>query len=153
MRYTSWQDVVARYPGAAKIGAGNDGENFELSFGQPAEATVDASLALRYTVPLANTPSLAPFAVRDISTDLAYWKMVWMTLDKDKEKVLRDSINERLAALSTGSMMLTTSAGLIQPSLGAYGTHQNFPNVSGMDCVENWDVSSAELEATEDARW
>jgi hypothetical protein len=85
--------------------------------------------------------------------DLAYYKMQWMAMEEPRRKALETSIYRRLAALSTGSMMLTNSAGLIQPSLGVFGTHQDFPNVSGMDCVENWAVSSAELQATEDARW
>lgn len=152
MRYTSWQDVTARYPAAAKIGTGNDGENFELSFGQPSEATVDASLALRYTVPIANTPSLTPFAIRDVATDLAYWKMAWMTLKEEHEKILRESINDRLTALSTGSMALVSSAGLISQSLGVWGTHQDYPNISGVDCVGDWAVSSEELQAVEDSR-
>lgn len=152
MRYTSWQDVVARYPGAAKIGSANDAENSELSYVRPSEDSVDAHLAQRYTVPIANTPSLTPYVIRDVATDLAYWKMAWMTLEEGKEKVLRESIDKRLTALACGSMALVTSAGLTYPSLGVWGTHEDYPNISGMDCVEDWSVSSLELQATEDAR-
>jgi phage gp36-like protein len=142
MRYTSWEDVVARYPGAAKLPAANDANNFDNSFGQPAEATVDASLALRYSVPVANTPSLTPYAVRDVATDLAYWKMAWMSLSKEHEAILRESVNDRLHALSTGSMMIVTSEGITYPSLGAFGTHTDYSNVSGVDEVEDWNVTS-----------
>jgi hypothetical protein len=152
MRYVRWEDVVARYPGAAKIPTASDAENFDLAFGQPAEGSIDASLALRYSVPIANTPTLTPFVVRDIAIDLAYWKMAWMSLDKDKEKVLRDSIDARLVALSTGSTTMVGSGGLIAPSLGVWGTHETYPNISGVDCVEDWGVSSLELQAIEDAR-
>lgn len=152
MRYTSWEDVVARYPGAAKLPAGNDANNFDASFALPAEATVDASLALRYTVPVANTPSLTPYAVRDVSTDLAYWKMAWMSMKTEHEVILRESINDRLRALSTGSMMIVTSAGVTYPSLGAFGTHTAYGNVSGIDPVEDWRVSSSWLTDQEDAR-
>lgn len=153
MRYTSWEDVVARYPGAAKLATANDGNNFEPSFGLPAEATVDASLALRYpSVPLANTPALAPYAVRDVSTDLAYWKMAWMSLKPEHEVILRESINDRLRALSTGSMAIVTSAGISYPSLGAFGTHTGYTNVSGIDAVEDWAVTSQWLTDQEDLR-
>ena len=156
MRYTTWADVVARHPKAATIGGANPGETAaERAFVLPAEATVDASLALRYTTPVASTPTLAPDAVRDVATDLAYWKMAWMTMDKEHEKVLRESIDLRLAGLSTGSLALVGSGGLVvTPNATSivWGTHQDYPNVSGVDCVEDWAVSSVELLAQEALR-
>jgi phage gp36-like protein len=142
VRYTRWEDVVARYPGAAKMAAGNDANAFENAYALPAEATVDASLALRYTVPVANTPDLAPYAVRDVATDLAYWKLMWMSMKAEHEVILRESINDRLRALATGSMAIVTSAGITYPSLGAFGTHADYANVSGIDDVEDWNVTS-----------
>lgn len=153
MRYTTWEDVIARYPTAANIAKGNTGEAFERAFCQPAEATIDANLAIRYTVPLCDTPTLAPYAVFDIATDLTYWKMAWMGLDERIEKTLRESIDQRLKDLATGSASLVNSAGLVAPkSLGAFGTHADFANVAGMDDVVNWGVSSLELSSLEDAR-
>ena len=156
MRYTTWEDVVARYPRAATIGTANPGEAAaERAYILPAEATVDASLALRYTTPVANTPTLAPDSVRDVATDLAYWKMAWMTLDERIEKILRESINDRLSALATGSLSLVGSGGLVTvptaPS-AVWGTHQDYSNIGGVDSVEDWGVSSLELSAQEDVR-
>lgn len=155
MRYTCWADIVARYPKAATIGAANPGEANERAFILPSEGTIDASLALRYMTPVANTPTLAPDAVRDIAIDLSYWKMAWLTMDEKQERVLRESIDLRLAALSTGSMTLVGSGGIVIPPNGSsvvWGTHQSYPNVTGIDDVANWDVSSTELLAQEDVR-
>ena len=156
MRYTTWEDVVARYPKAAGIASANPGETAaERAYILPAEATVDATLALRYTTPVANTPTLAPDAVRDVATDLAYWKMAWMGLDERIEKILRQSIDDRLAALGTGSLSLVGSGGLVIAPNGTsavWGTHQSYPNVAGIDEVEDWQVSSGELIAQEDLR-
>lgn len=152
MRYTRWEDVVARYPSAAGISTANDAQNFELSFGRPAEATVDASLGLRYTVPIANTPDLTPDVVRDVATDLAYWKMAWLKLDERQEKILRESIDKRLTALACGSMTLTDSSGLVSRPVRVWGTHKSYPNVSGVDPIPEWKVSSAQLQDQEDSR-
>lgn len=156
MRYTTWADVVARYPRASTIGAANPGESAsERAFVLPAEASIDATLAVRYAVPLASTPTLAPDAIRDIATDLAYWKMAWMTMDEKQERVLRESIDQRLTALATGSASIVSSGGVVveQSVTGViWGTHQTYPNISGVDEVEDWGVSSLEWSAQEDVR-
>jgi len=90
--------------------------------------------------------------VRDVSTDLAYWKMAWMSMKTEHEVILRESINDRLRALSTGSMMIVTSAGVTYPSLGAFGTHTDYQNVSGIDAVEDWAVTSQWLADQEALR-
>ena len=156
MRYTTWADVVARYPRASTIGVANPGEAAsERAFIIPAEAQIDAALAVRYAVPLANTPTLAPDAVRDIATDLAYWKMVWTTMDEAQEEVLRESIDQRLSGLATGALSLVGSGGLVVAQAVAaviWGSHQSYPNITGVDCVEDWAVSSLESAAQEDLR-
>lgn len=153
MRYITWKDVVARYPSAASDPSANNANNFDQAFGNGAEAAVDAALAVRYVVPVATTPTLTPEAVRDVTIDAAYWRMAWMKLDDKKEVILRESIADRLSALASGSATLVTSAGAAAAGLTrVWGTHQGYPNVTGMDDVVAWDVSSTEQSDLETLR-
>jgi hypothetical protein len=149
-RYTLWKDVVNRYPSFAKM-ANAEEVRVEEVFIYAAEAEIDARCAALYTVPFCTTPTLAPYLVKDIATDLTYYRASMLTLSGEQGKILWDSIERRLSALATGSMTLITSAGVQQVSATAWSTAQ-FPNVSGMDEVASWAVSADELAAQEDKR-
>lgn len=149
-RYTSWSDVVRRYPKTSTVSEA-EATAMEAAFISGAEAEVDARLARVYTVPFASTPTLAPSIIVDIATDLAYYKIWFLKLEEEQAQRLRDDIDRRLDALACGSMTIVTSGTGI-PSVGAWGTHKTFPNITGVDSVESWRVSDLEADAQEDKR-
>lgn len=153
MRYTNWADVVARYPSVARI-AQAEATAVDSAFIAGAESEVDATLSGRYAVPFASTPTLAPGIIRDVSTDMAYMRIAQLTLKPEQLKILQDSINRRLGGLATGSIFIIGSGGVVQSVLtqGAWGTHQSYPNITGVDTITNWGVSNDEMNNQTDKR-
>ena len=153
MRYATWSDVVARYPSLARIAQAEE-TAIEANFIAGAEGEVDAALAARYTVPVATTPTLAPALVRDVTIDLAYYKAAFLSLEEEPASRLYKYIQDRLKGLSAGSMALVSSGGSVTTTaaVGAYSTVTDYTNITGVDAVENWAVSSLELLAEESRR-
>lgn len=137
-RYINWGDVGLRYSDAGKIPA----ETAENYFIQGAEAELDARLATKYTTPFAvSTQTDAPQLVRSLSMDIAYWMANRRAGWAEK---FRKQIDEMLAAINSGTMILTTSAGAILT--GAAVTIHTQPGLRssfGMDDPRFWSPSSA----------
>lgn len=139
--YITFNDVVNRYSSfASKVGAGaTEAEGYILG----AEAEVDASLVATYNVPFTPGSSNAPFLVRDICIDLAYWKAVAM-FNKDTGPPLKEYIDARLKQLVDGTILLVSSGGLVaQGTPFAAATSDGVRSSFGVDPSENWSVSSA----------
>jgi phage gp36-like protein len=153
MRYVVWADVVARYPALAKASQAEEAK-IEDNFIAGSESEVDAAIALRYSVPLSSTPTLAPRLVRDITMDLVYYKTSLLQLDKDQSSRLWDYIQTRLQGIACGSLALVVSGSVVAPTAlaTAYSTTGTNPNVTGMDAAEEWRVSDQELDALESVR-
>ena len=150
MRYVNWKDVVDRYPKAASV-AGADTVGSAFIYG--AEAAIDAKLATIYTVPFCSTPSLCPDIIRDIATDLAYYRMSWMQMPTEQASRLSKDIDARLDGLADGSLSIVSSGTVLATiSLGTWGTHLSKPNVTGTDDVEAWAFSDNEMDAESDKR-
>ena len=146
MRYTSWADVVARYPNIAKAGQA-EATAIDAGFILGVEGVIDAKLATRYAVPFSNTPSLAPPVIKDLATDMSYYKIAMFKLSAEQAKILQDDINSRLKDLITGDMLVLTGSGTIIDG-GApatvWGTHQSYPNITNVDSFSNFQFSNDE---------
>lgn len=154
MRYTNWAAVVARYPSVARISQA-EATAVESAFIIGAEAEIDARFASRYVVPFANTPTLAPAIIADIATDLAYYRITLLKLEAAQSKVLKDSIDSRITEIANGNMSIVGSGGLVVGESGtvnAWSTHKGYPNITGIDDVSDWVVSSGELVDQESRR-
>lgn len=138
--YIEFDDVANRYPNVAeKVGAGMG----EIEgFIQGAEAQIDASLASKYPTPFTPGSSNAPYLIRDICIDLTYWKARgWQS--KELGPTLKKYIDERLASIVNGSVLLTNSAGLVaQGPTFAAATSDDTRSSFGVDDPINWTVSS-----------
>ncbi|CAB4169993.1 Bacteriophage Mu, Gp36 [uncultured Caudovirales phage] len=133
-RYTDWDHLVGKYQDAAKIA---DASQANTYFIHQAEDEVDAWMASRYTVPFSSNVS---HAVKDICTDLAYYKMTWR--QKDSEK-LYAYIEKRVNAFVNGTMVLTDASGNVFGGGDApWATSDNYSATFGVDNVLNWQVSS-----------
>jgi phage gp36-like protein len=142
MRYIDWADVTGRYLDAAKI---TDSSDAQRNWINGAEAEVDARLASRYVVPFANTPTLCPDMIRDLTVDLTYFKMSVGRIDTDP---LKKYLDERFKGLLDGTLTITTSAGEVEDSsLLAWSDRDGYGTSFGIDDPVNWNVSSQWLEA------
>lgn len=147
MRYINWADVTGRYRDAAKVADATDGANYWIV---SAEGEVDARLASKYSVPFANTPTLAPDIVRDLSIDLAYFKM---TVGKEGAKELKKYIDERFKGLLDGTISIVSSGGtVVDQAVSAWSNREGYHSSFGVDDPVNWHVSSQWEQATQDAR-
>lgn len=146
-QYVTWQDVVDRYPDAAKIG---DQPRWDSAFIRPAEAEVDGRLSSVYATPFMPGSSNAPLAVRDLSIDLAYYRATWRT--EGSEKLLK-AIDSRFDRLMKKQEMLVTSAGAVGEAPGeAWASTTEYHSVFGPDDARYWVPSSNAILDAEDAR-
>lgn len=147
MRYIDWNDVTRRYSDVAR-----EVDATELSEGwiNDAEDEIDAHLATRYAVPVANTPSFTPNLVRGLVIDLTYYKY---TLGKADNEDLKKSIYERLEKLQNGTMILTMSGSSLerQQSL-AWSDRSDYHSAFGPDNELNFRTSSQWLLDAADQR-
>lgn len=143
-RYITWDAVTGRYKDAATIVGAEGIGSYYLG---AAEAEVDGRLAALYSVPFAPVPEI----VQDLCVDLTYYKM---TLTRKDSETLKGYIDARFKDILAGTLMLTTSGTVLaaQAAGTAWGTHQTYHSVFGADDPVNWQVGSAELQASEDMR-
>lgn len=142
-RYINWADVTGRYPDAAKAQGGS--EVVKANYVTGAEDEVDGRCAAKYTVPFSPVPGI----IRDLCVDLAYFKMI--VKNPKAAKALKEYIDERFEAIIDGTLIITTSAGLLTPADGAWATDQ-YPTAFGVDRDENWQVPSDWVDANKASR-
>jgi len=148
--YIEFDDVANRYPKVAdKAGAGpQEIEGYILG----AEAEVDAAVANIYNTPFTPGSSNAPYLVRDICIDLTYWKAMGWTNEK-LGKIQKDYIDARLKAIADGTVLLTSSGGLVeQGPVFAGATSDGVRSSFGVDDPELWSVSSSWQDSFATAR-
>ena len=135
-RYIDWADVTGRYSDFAK---GPDALQANTSFVPQAEAEVDARLAVKYTVPF----SPAPYLVQDVCIDLAYYKA---TIRQESSKAIKTYIDERFEAILNGTLVLTTSEGVVSGTGNFAWASNSYHTSFGPDSEQNWRVSSQWIE-------
>lgn len=141
-RYILWTDVTNRYPDFAK---GPDATVAEAAFVPQAEAEVDARLAPRYSVPF----SPAPYLVKDLSVDLAYYKA---TIKQESSKLIKDYIDARFKAIIDGTLLLTTSAGVVAGTGGLAWASNSYHSSVGLDSEVLWQVDTRQVGDLQNAR-
>lgn len=143
-RYTNWDTLVGKYPDAAKIVDASQANSY---FIHQSEDEVDAWLAPRYSTPFSNNVS---HSVKDLVTDLAYYKMTWR--QKDSEK-LYSYIEKRINSFVNGTMVLTDAAGnVFSDGESPWATSDGYSATFGVDDVLNWQVSSTAQYDAEQSR-
>ena len=70
------------------------------------------TFAQRYVVPVATTPAQAPDVLCDLATDMAYYKLAFLSLPPAQAKALKDDIAERVAGIVDGTITLVGPGGL-----------------------------------------
>lgn len=150
-RYITWSDVTNRYKEAATFGGETE---VGSAFINGAEAYVDGKLASKYTVPFANTPTLAPPLIRDLATDLTYYRM---TMRQESSKALGEDLAQRFKDLLAGTLTVVTGSGsLIATNADMpWSTTQDYHSAFSNDIPENWVPSSQQVvdERTERGQW
>jgi phage gp36-like protein len=141
-RYIVWTDVTARYSDWAK---GPDSTLGEAAYIPQAEAEVDARLAPKYTVPF----SPAPYLVKDLCVDLAYYKA---TIRQESSKLIKEYIDERFKAIIDGTLLLTNSAGVVAGTGGFAWASNSYHSSFGMDDETLWRVDSQQAYDLQSAR-
>jgi phage gp36-like protein len=154
MRYCTWADVTARYPNIAKAGQA-EATAIDAGYINGAEAELDSRLAGQYTVPFVTTPTLAPPIIKDVATDMAYYRIALFRLTDAQATQLKGFIDSRIKGLIQGDMLILTGSGTVVLGAGpsrVWGTHQNYPNVTGVDSFSNFQVSYDETTDANDSR-
>ena len=150
-RYINWSDVTNRYKEAVQFGGETE---VGSAFIYGAEAYIDGKLAVKYAVPFANTPTLAPPLIRDLATDLAYYRM---TMRQESSKALGEDLAQRFKDLLAGTLVVVTGSGSLIASNSdmPWSTTQNYHSAFGNDTPENWVPSSSQVvdERTERGQW
>jgi phage gp36-like protein len=140
-RYITWADVSNKYGDFAKGGGALESGSYWIP---QAEAEVDGRLAVKYSVPF----SPAPDIVKDLSIDLAYCKA---TLRQEGTKV-KEYVDQRFKDIIAGTLVLTTSAGVVQTSGGTAWASNSYHSSFGLDNEVNWRVDSNAVYDLQSAR-
>lgn len=135
-RYINWADVTARYVDYAK---GADSTQSEAAFVPHAEAEVDARLAPKYTVPF----SPVPYLIKDLCVDLAYYKA---NIKQESVKPLKEYIDERFKAIIDGTLILTTSDGIVASATGGGWAANSYHSSFGLDSEVLWRVDTQSVQ-------
>lgn len=141
-RYIDWDDVADTYSDWPKSVSANTVGNLWI---QRAEDEVDGRLAPKYSVPFTPVPGI----VRDLSIDLAYYKLAFAS---EKGKALGETLKERFEALLDGTMILTVSGSPLATTNQPWSTHKDYPTQFGVDNPVNWLPSSAWASDQQEAR-
>lgn len=141
-RYIDWADVTGRYPDFAK---GPDSTVAEAAFVPQAEAEVDARLAPKYTVPF----SPAPYLIKDLCVDLAYYKA---TIKQESSKPIKEYIDDRFKAIIDGTLVLTNSDGIVAQTGNLAWASNSYHTSVGPDSEVNWRISSQWIQDVQDER-
>jgi phage gp36-like protein len=143
-RYASWDLVVGRYPASKTAIDKTYGDSYFIT---GAEDEIDGYLAVRYSVPFSPVPGV----VRDLTVDLAYWKLIYA---EKRAKPLRDSIDARIKGIIDGTLLIVSS-GAVLPQTGLEtGLVNDHPSSFGPDSDLNWQPSQSwadEFQADRDA--
>lgn len=141
-RYINWADVTAKYVDFAK---GPDASLAGEHHVPQAEAEVDGRLAPKYSVPF--TP--APYLIKDLCVDLAYYKA---TIRQEGSEKIKKYIDDRFKAIIDGTLVLTTSAGPVSVAGGLAWASNSYHSSFGMDSEINWHVDTYAITDIQDAR-
>lgn len=140
--FITWQDVTARYPELDKL---QNGTSQEVRDGliAMAEAGIHARLAAKYSVPFTS----ANYTAKDLAVDLLYIQTN-MTRVPEKAAALKESLDERIAALLDGNAQMVTVAGTIAAATvdgTVWSDTMTYPPTFGMSDIEKSVVSSERL--------
>lgn len=141
-RYILWSDVTARYNDFAK---GPDASVAEAAFVPQAEAEVDGRLGVKYSVPF----SPAPYLVKDLTIDLAYYKA---TIRQESSKLIKEYIDQRFEAIIDGTLVLSNSLGAVAGTGNFAWASNSYHSSSGLDSPVNWAVDSQAIYDIQAAR-
>lgn len=141
-RYIDWADVTGRYQDFANAADSTRAEGYFIPY---AEAVVDGRLAVKYTVPF----SPAPYIVKDLCIDLAYYKA---TLRQDGSKAIGDSIEERFKSILNGELILTTSDGVLSTTGNQAWVSNTYHTSFGPDSEVLWQVDTQWVQDIQDER-
>jgi phage gp36-like protein len=141
-RYITWADVTGRYTDFAK---GPDAIVAEASFVPQAEAEVDGRLGVKYTVPF----SPAPYLVKDLCVDLAYYKA---TIRQESSKLIKEYIDQRFESIIDGTLVLSNSLGTVAGTGNFAWASNSYHSSSGLDSEVNWNVDSQAIYDIQTAR-
>jgi hypothetical protein len=141
-RYITWADVTGRYNDFAK---GPEASTAELSFVPQAEAEVDGRLAVKYSVPF----SPAPYLVKDLSIDLAYYKA---TIRQESSKLIGEYLEKRFQAIIDGTLILSNSLGTVGAVGNMAWASNSYRSSVGPDSEVNWSVDPQAIEDAQSAR-
>jgi phage gp36-like protein len=141
-RYINWAHVTGRYGDFAK---GPDATQATSYFVDMAESEVDARLAPKYAVPFSPVPQM----VQDLCIDLTYYKA---TIRQESSKTIKEYIDERFKGLLDGTIMLTTSGGIVEQAGNLAWASNSYHSSFGPDAEVNWNVDSQWVQDAQDAR-
>lgn len=141
-RYITWADVSNKYGDFAK---GPDATQANSLHVPAAEAEVDGYMAVRYTVPF----SPAPYVVRDLCVDIAYYKA---TIRQEGSKLLKDYIDDRVKAIINGTLLLTNSDGALSAPGSTPWASNSYHSAVGFDNEVNWSVDSQQIQDLQNLR-
>lgn len=149
MAIITWTDVINRYPELSKLpdvsSTGVQDNMIALAEGQ-----VHSRLGVKYTVPF----SSSNYTAKDLCVDTLFVQQR-MAKTPELAKVVKEGLDERVAALLNGAMAMVTSAGSSAATMvgdTVWSSTENYPPVFGMDEDTAFFVSSSQLTDEEDAR-
>jgi len=151
MSYTSYEEVIIRYPMLKSWGKTEIQVNSDLIY--YAEMELNGRLASHFTVPF----SASHPTVKDLTIDLAYFNSIKTRVPKDAERI-HDVVIGRIDDIKEGKEYIYTGSGTtIKPTPGTaqiWSNLQDYHPVHTMLGAENefTRISSERLEALEDVR-
>jgi len=147
--YASWDQLVERYPGMAKLGGSVE---VNSSFIHAAERELESALGNYYTIPFSSNN----YTATDLTIELAFIRYYESHKPDWAEKKI-EHFEKRIEKLIAGTMtMITTSGGAVELSSGPGGalgsTTETYHPTFGVGAIEDMLVSSGQLLDEEDAR-
>ena len=143
MSYTTWETIVAKYPGVAKFA---NSPELALAFIPGAESEINGRLAAKYSVPFSPVPAL----IADLCTDLVYAKIT--IRDEKLSKIVMDYYERRMKGLQDGTTLLVDSTGPLVDQSNRGTIDKEYHSVFGVDDPTNWQSDTDALDDAEDSR-